>query len=319
MPGPTYPAALANSQEFAWSPPLVGDSVVYAGNNTYAALAKYFGQETENEILAAQAMSVADKSWQFQYTCLAGLAVGSPVYLSANDTVTLADSTTGVKNQCIGFVRFKGTLGSASNPSATTCYLQQFLVVTGLSGGTAGNDCYLTDAGSFSATPGTVITPLGIFIDTTTAIVYAGPRPNRLLNAYLASNGTNATATLATTGLSVSLAAGLRYKFTGILYVANSQAAEGAQIDLNGGSATMTDLRAEVEIIDTALQKAQQVSALATAVSAATVTGDALIRIAGSCKVNAAGTFIPRYAEASHTSGTLTIYKGSTLEFVPLG
>lgn len=178
MPGPTYPALVTNAQEFDWAPPLVGDSVVYLTNNAYAATAIFFGQQVENQILAAIAMSTADKSWQYSYTCLAGLNVGDPVYISSNNTVTLAQSTDTTKNQVVGFVRFKGALQSASAPTATNCYLQNFLIKTGLSGGTAGATCYLTDAGGYSATPGTIATPVGKFKDATTAVLFVSPIPS---------------------------------------------------------------------------------------------------------------------------------------------
>lgn len=174
MPGPTYPAALANALEFDWSPPLVGDSVVYTSNNTYACIAKYFGQQVLNQLLAAIAMSTTDKSWQVAYTCLAGDAVGSPVYINGNNSVTTANASDSTRNQVIGFIRFKGVLGEANVPSSTTCYLQQFVLVAGLSG-TAGQPCYLSNTGTYSATPGSIKTPLGVFISATQAILFAGP------------------------------------------------------------------------------------------------------------------------------------------------
>ena len=94
---------------------------------------------------------------------IAGLAVGDPVYISADNTVTKALATDSTKNQVFGFVRFKGTIGAASVPTALTCYLVNFLGMTTLSGGTAGANIYLTDTGTFSATPGTVTTVVGKF------------------------------------------------------------------------------------------------------------------------------------------------------------
>lgn len=39
-----------------------------------------------------------------------------------------------------------------------------------------------------------------------------------------------------------------------------------------------------------------------------------MLVVEGSFTVNGAGTFIPRTAQNSHTSGTLTVYRGSWIE-----
>ena len=127
----------------------------------------------------------------------------------------------------------------------------------------------------------------------------------------LSANGTNATATLATTGISITVTIGRKYSFQCYLRVANSVAGEGMQVDFNGGTATATDFRAEVKLFDTALLKAQQVTALATAVSIATFAGDGEIEVHGSFEPGSSGTFIPRFAENTHSTGTATIYRGS--------
>lgn len=160
---------------FAWPPLQVQDSVDVGTYKAWMAAAKFYGVQSQNEILGSQAMSVADIEKQIAYTCAAGLAVGDPVYISANNTVAKADSTNTTKNQVIGFVRFKGTLGATSQPAATTCYIKNFLVSATLSGGTFAAPIYLTDAGGFSATPGTISTPIGYFTSATTGELYAAP------------------------------------------------------------------------------------------------------------------------------------------------
>jgi len=129
--------------------------------------------------------------------------------------------------------------------------------------------------------------------------------------SHLSSNGTNATATMATTGLSMTLTTGRNYDGECTFFVNDSVAGEGVQVDFNGGTATATDFRAHVKITDTALIKSQQVTSLSTAVSVATVTGDSEIQVHFSFESSGNGTFIPRYAQATHSSGTLTIYRGS--------
>lgn len=132
--------------------------------------------------------------------------------------------------------------------------------------------------------------------------------------AALSSDYTNATASMSNiTGLTVTLLTGRKYTFRMGLNFSDSQAAEGAAFDFDGGTATATDFRVRCKITDSALLLASTSSALATDFAAATVTGDADIDCFGSFTVNAAGTFIPRASQNSHTSGTLTVETGSHL------
>lgn len=133
----------------------------------------------------------------------------------------------------------------------------------------------------------------------------------------ITSNATNATATLSTiSGLSRQVYNGHKYAFILTLMVNNSVAAEGIKVDLNGGSATMTTFRASAQGFDSALQISTQVTSLSTAVSAATFTGDGVIVIRGFINPSADGSFAPRFAENSHTSGTATAYAGSNIVLV---
>jgi hypothetical protein len=127
----------------------------------------------------------------------------------------------------------------------------------------------------------------------------------------LAADGSNATATMANTGLSVTVTTGRKYTFKMILYVNDSVAADGVKIDFDGGTATATNFRAHVTLFDSALNLSTQLTALATDASAAVVTGDSMVEVHGSFEPSSTGTFIPRYAQAAHTTGTLTIYRGS--------
>jgi hypothetical protein len=125
---------------------------------------------------------------------------------------------------------------------------------------------------------------------------------------------TNATTTLANlSDLTCTLAAGASLAGKIVLYVSDSLAADGALFDFDGGTATMTNFRAHCTLFDSALNLSTQKSAIATDISAATVTGDAMLECHLSMVVNAAGTFIPRQAQVAHTTGTLTTYRGSNL------
>jgi hypothetical protein len=132
--------------------------------------------------------------------------------------------------------------------------------------------------------------------------------------AYLATDQTNATATLASTTLSVTLQASRKYAFKAILYVSDDTAAEGVKADFGGGTATATNFRTHCTGFDTALGISTQVTSLTGTVSAGTFTGSGMIECHGSFEVNAGGTFIPRFAQNSHVIGTLTLFRGSHVQ-----
>ena len=126
---------------------------------------------------------------------------------------------------------------------------------------------------------------------------------------------TNATTTMANvTGLSATLIAGRKYAGKLILYVNDSLAADGLKVDFDGGTATMTSFRAHGTVFDTALLLSTQTTALATDFTAATITGDAMVEVYFSLVCNAAGTFIPRFAQNAHTTGTATVYLNSHMK-----
>lgn len=125
----------------------------------------------------------------------------------------------------------------------------------------------------------------------------------------LAANYTNATAGFTNTALSVTVTTGRVYSFHCVLIYSNSTATEGAQFDFNGGAATSTNFVAGSEggINDTVT------TALTGVYSQATVTGNNITTIDGTFEPSSTGTFIVRGAEVSHTTGTLTVLRGSYL------
>ncbi len=157
------------AQEDAYTGRTVEDAYDYVaiGYKQKILQAVFGSYEWMNEILALHQSKIASLQYRQTFTCAAGLTVGAPVYLSAANTVAAANSTTGVLNQVIGFCRYK--------PSTTTCYLSHYLYANGLSGLNPGTEIYLTDAGSYSNTAGTVATKIGIAISTTEALVFANP------------------------------------------------------------------------------------------------------------------------------------------------
>ena len=127
----------------------------------------------------------------------------------------------------------------------------------------------------------------------------------------LAANYTNATTTFSNTALSITVTNARKYTFRMALFVSNSIAADGAKFDFNGGTATATDFRAHCTLFDTALLLSSQVTALATAFSQATVTGNAMMECYGTLEPSATGTLVVRAAMNAATTGTLTVFRGS--------
>lgn len=131
--------------------------------------------------------------------------------------------------------------------------------------------------------------------------------------SYAAADLTNDTTTMAAVGLSVTVKSGRRYGFKLILFLSDSVAADGAKIDFAGGTATETNFRAQVTAFDSALALSTQLDDLTDVASIATLTGNGVIEVHGSFEPGSDGTFVPRFAQAAHTAGTLTRYRGSYL------
>lgn len=133
----------------------------------------------------------------------------------------------------------------------------------------------------------------------------------------LAASGTNATTTFATTGLTANVVSGRKYAIRMVLYLSNSTAADGAKVDFSGGSAAATDFRASNVFWQTGTAtplQHTQTTALATAITQGTITGQCTFVTEGTFVPSGSGTFIPRYAMNAATTGTLTIQRGSYLQ-----
>lgn len=170
--GTDYTIDKANAEQDAWSnPATLTDPVAYSSEDSARVTAKYFGQPVLEELLALINSRVSSKAYNKVWTCIAGLNVGDPVYISAADTVALALATTEATAKVVGFVRYK--------PTTTTCLIEHFQFKTGLAGLTAGADVFLSNAGGFAATAGTFERRLGVALDTDEAIVSAEPRSRR--------------------------------------------------------------------------------------------------------------------------------------------
>lgn len=144
--------------------------------------------------------------------------------------------------------------------------------------------------------------------------VGAGWLQNAAARARLTADVTESAGTLTgLSDLSISLKAGRKYTGRLVLIANNSTGAEGLKVDYNGGTATFTNF--QMTTISTPVGATIGVSnstAVGTALTFTAVsTTDTVYEINLTFVCNAAGTFIPRIAENSHTSGTATFRLGS--------
>jgi hypothetical protein len=136
-------------------------------------------------------------------------------------------------------------------------------------------------------------------------------------NSRVNADVTNASTTFAAiTGLTGNLNAGRKYIGKVILKCNDSTAADGIKLDFNGGTATMTSFWAAASepvggttVLGTAIS-----TSLAGVINWTTITGETVIEVNFSLVCNAAGTLIPRQAQNSHSTGTLTVELGSLME-----
>jgi len=95
------------------------------------------------------------------------------------------------------------------------------------------------------------------------------------------------------------------------LYSADSTAGDGAQFDLNGGSATVSAIVGQIVTFDSTTLFVTRITALSTAQSIATYNNSGMQFITGTFTASSNGTFIVRAAQNTHSTGTLTISQGS--------
>lgn len=134
------------------------------------------------------------------------------------------------------------------------------------------------------------------------------------LASMLVADATSATAVMAATGLSVPVTSGRKYLFRVVAFLEDSVAADGMVLDFDT-SASATNFRAFAFIYEDnsgALLDVASLTALATDV-ASTGEGPVAVVIQGSYEPSANGNLLLRFAQIAHTTGTLTLYRGSSL------
>jgi hypothetical protein len=163
--GPNHTPDADDAEEWDFVGDEVSDSVVNTDYVPQICDAAHVPYKVQNEILALRKAALSGKQYQKVFTCGVGDAVGSAVYISADDTVATAKSDTSGHSKVFGFIAYK--------PTTTTCIVVHFYQVT-VAGATAGSPVYLQDDGTFGPAPGTVSVAIGIALDATSALVFAG-------------------------------------------------------------------------------------------------------------------------------------------------
>lgn len=130
---------------------------------------------------------------------------------------------------------------------------------------------------------------------------------------------TNATTVFSNTNLAITVKSGQIYTFAANLFVTESTAADGAKLDFAGGTAAATAFVASCVLtnaVGTVLAQVNATSAaLATSINIAAFTNTSVhtYRCVGSLTPSSNGTFILRAAQNAHTTGTLTMIRGSSI------
>ena len=136
--------------------------------------------------------------------------------------------------------------------------------------------------------------------------------------ARVTANVTNITTTLANlTDLTATLKAGRKYVGTIRLLINNALAADGFKFDLNGGTATFTNINfGFVNALGATIgTRSSAAAGTPITLTALADTSDVWVDIAVSIVCNAAGTLIPRQAKNSDAAGaTLTTKLGGYID-----
>jgi len=139
-------------------------------------------------------------------------------------------------------------------------------------------------------------------------------------NCFLQADQTNATTTFANiNNCTINVTSGRRYSFRAVFYLSDSTAADGAKLDSNGGAATVTNFRMQCTAFDTALNFSTQQTTLTGVFAATTFTGAGMFECYGTFEPSSSSTFIPRFAQNAHTTGTLTLARGSHMQWLDNG
>ena len=262
---------------------IANDSVTYAKIQNVAAnkvLGSIAGGDPEEiDCTAAGRVLIDDANAAAQLATLGAAPLASPTF-TGTPTIPSTTANFNVGNT-LGVVNgiYCGAVAGGSSPIIGVSGINSVLKI--ISGADAVSPCWISNVGGMRR---------------------------------VSADVTNATVTPANiTDLTENVLAGRHYTGRYVFKCSDSQAAEGIRFDFDGGACTMTAFAAGARIITsgTVVVSVEVSSALATDFVWTTITGETWILIELGFTVNAGGTFIPRFAQSTHTSGTATLSRGS--------
>lgn len=189
-------------------------------------------------------------------------------------------------------------------------------------GGTAAGGAFRVGAASLLgfSTRGGFLSPTDGVITTTYANgSTAGWIQNSAGDSVLNADYTNATTTFSNMAFSKTVISGRAYAFSMSLHLTESTAADGVKIDFNGGTAAMTHFVVSCVLTNNLGAIVTQANAISTALAtvinatATVTTAQHLYQCQGGFVPSGNGTFIARAAQDSHSAGTLTVLRDSSL------
>jgi hypothetical protein len=128
-----------------------------------------------------------------------------------------------------------------------------------------------------------------------------------VLRCTAAQTVTDSATLVNATGFTATLAAGRTYSFHGKLYV-TTVATSGVKIDFDGGTATATDFVGCAKFFTASAVAVAKSTAIATDLGSTALV--VLVEISGTITVNAAGTFILRFAQNAETGAAESVILG---------
>lgn len=147
-----------------------------------------------------------------------------------------------------------------------------------------------------------------------TAALAGGTPGSTMIDEVTELSQTSVSATpAAITGLSHTLTSGQKYVGRLVAFVSTDVAAEGVRFDFDGGNFTATEFHANIVGALGATVSVQASAAIATDLIATDLgaTTQRCIVIEFGMLVNAGGTFVPRFGQSTHSSGTITLLPGT--------
>lgn len=234
-------------------------------------------------------------------------------FVMTNDLITLSTGTVELLVDTLHLTQTDPQI--VSDTTLTVVFGGAFYVTGGgliqIDTGTDADLTLIAWANFIKITDGTIQLGASDIVDGIQESITTGPRP-ALKTADESRTSTTVLANDAT--LVASLTGGYSYRFSIVAFATNAGALAGIKVAL-GGTATVTDLKAQVKITDD-VTNAVVAFARLTALGSGSVgvglsTGDSLIEIVGTMSCTVSGTITFQWAQNTSNGSATTVQKAS--------